>query len=212
MAGRWLSCPFGAVEEVVPRAGTVLDVGCGHGLLACHLALVARDREVVGTDVDGRKVDVARRVAARAGARGARVRFEAGPPGHLPAGPWTAVTIVDVLYLLEPAAQRDLLTRAASLLAPGGVLVVKEMGRRPLWKLAVVALQETLSVRVLGITAGSGIRFTDPSDFARCLADAGLEVRSRAVDERFPHPHHLLVGTRPAQAAGVAPGGETLEV
>lgn len=179
-------------------------MGCGHGLLACYLAMGEREREVVGTDVDGTKVDVARRAAARAATQGARVRFEPGPPGHLPSGPWSAVTIVDVLYLLGPDAQRDLLTRAAAMLAPGGVLVVKEMDRRPRWKLALVALQETLSVRILRITAGARIRFTRPSSFARWLADAGLQVESRAVDRGFPHPHHLLVASRPLRSGGAA--------
>lgn len=48
---RWHSCPFRAIAEEVPRAGRILEVGCGHGLLAAFLALESRARTVRGIDV-----------------------------------------------------------------------------------------------------------------------------------------------------------------
>ena len=57
-------------------------------------------------------------------------------------------------------------------------------------------LQESVSVRVLKITAGSPeFVFVDPEERARWLVAAGLrDVRARRLDRGRVHPHHLLVG------------------
>lgn len=193
---RWRSCPFVAVAEHVPTSGPALEVGCGHGLLSCYLALARPARRVVGIDVDEAKIDVARRAGERAAGHGADVRFAVAGPGELPAGPWAAIAIVDVLYLLPHDAQRQLLSECARRLEPGGVLAVKEMDVSPRWKAVLTTAQETLAVRALGITRGEHIGFTPPADLALWLQEAGLAVDHLPLHRGFPHPHHLLVGTR----------------
>jgi 2-polyprenyl-3-methyl-5-hydroxy-6-metoxy-1,4-benzoquinol methylase len=188
---RWLSCPFPPVVDVLPRTGRILEVGCGHGLFSSYVAQRVPGVEVHGVDIDADKVAVATRSTASG-----RLSFAVAESGVLPAGPWDAVVLVDVLYLLDEAGQRALLESCAAVLAPGGVLVVKDMSTRPRWKAWVNRAQETLSVRVLRITAGSAhFAFVEPDQRARWLQAAGLlDVRSRRLDRGRAHPHHLLVG------------------
>jgi 2-polyprenyl-3-methyl-5-hydroxy-6-metoxy-1,4-benzoquinol methylase len=181
-----------AVAAAVPREGRVLEVGCGHGLLSNYLALESPEREVHGIDIDGPKIDAARAAAA---VLGWGTEFSAPPPGRLPDGPWDAIAIVDVLYLLTEDAQRQLLRSCAAALGPGGVLVVKEMSPSPRWKSAWNRAQETLAVRVLGITEGEGgFAFIPPEQLAAWMADDGLTVSHRPLHKGYPHPHHLVVG------------------
>jgi 2-polyprenyl-3-methyl-5-hydroxy-6-metoxy-1,4-benzoquinol methylase len=193
---RWLSCPFPPVVEVLPSEGRVLEVGCGHGLFSGYLARRSPRLRVHGVDIDADKIAVA---VASEPLDGDRLDFAVGDPGSLPDGPWDAVVLVDVLYLLDEAAQRALLKSCAAALSPGGVLVVKDMGTRPCWKARWNATQEALSVRVLKITEGSPeFTFTDPEERARWLVAAGLrDVRARRLDRGRLHPHHLLVGQAP---------------
>ena len=190
---RWMSCPFPPIVDALPRTGRVLEVGCGHGLFSGYVARRLPGLEVCGVDIDADKIKVAR--AATGGTAG-RLHVGVADSGVLPAGPWDAVVLVDVLYLLDEAGQRALLESCAKVLAPGGVLVVKDMGTRPRWKAWLNRAQETLSVRVLRITAGSSdFAFVDPDERARWLHAAGLrEVRARRLDRGRAHPHHLLVG------------------
>ena len=156
VAVRWRSCPFPAVEAAVPRAGRVLDVGCGHGLFPLYLAATSPERTVVGVDVDAAKLVSARRAADAAGLP---VAFAV----EAPEGPWDAITIVDVLYLLGEGPAVDLLSRLAATLAPGGVMAVKEIDVRPRWKYQLARWQEIVSTRITRITAGEGVAFV-PAD------------------------------------------------
>lgn len=194
---RWLTCPFPAVEAAVPAAGRVLEVGCGHGLLSLALGVAAPGRRVHGVDIDGTKVQAALAAAARLEPEEADVTFERVAPGWLPTSEVDAVVIADVLYLLSVADQHRLLAAAAGCLAEGGVLVVKEVADEPRWKFRWNQAQETLSTRVLGITAGDGaLHFVPPSTMAAWLEDAGLRTERRRLDRGYPWPHHLLVGRR----------------
>ena len=199
---RWASCPFPQVAEVIPSTGRVLEVGCGHGLFSCYLALQSPQRQVHGVDLDVDKIQDARVAATQAARGGASVSFDVAPSGSVPSGPWAAITIVDVLYLLDPDQQRHLISACAAQLAPGGVLVVKEVGLQPRWKFRWNLLQETLAVRVLGITEGRELAFLSPDQLASAMRDAGLQLTiSRRVDRGRPHPHHLVVGRAPGGPA-----------
>lgn len=193
---RWVTCPFPPVVDALPRTGRVLEVGCGHGLFSTYLAERAPGVEVHGVDIDADKIAVATRTVA---VSSGRLSFAVAESGELPPGPWDAVVLVDVLYLLDEAGQRALLEACAEVLAPGGTLVVKDMSTRPRWKAAVNRWQETVSVRVLRITEGSAhFAFVDPAERARWLRGAGLaDVRARRLDRGRAHPHHLLAGDAP---------------
>jgi 2-polyprenyl-3-methyl-5-hydroxy-6-metoxy-1,4-benzoquinol methylase len=191
---RWRSCPFPVIESATPRTGRVLDLGCGHGLLAIHLALTSPDRRVSGVDLDVDKIAVARQAAA---GLATEVDFTIGTALEVPAGPWDAIVVVDVLYLLDADAQHRLVAAAAGQLAPGGTLVIKEMSRKPAWKFAWNRAQEQLAVRVLRITEGHDIQFLPDDALPSQLRALGLDVvEDRPVDRGYLHPHRLVVARR----------------
>ncbi len=202
---RWWTAPFPTIESAVPSSGRILEIGCGHGLFCTYLALAEPAREVVGVDIDAAKIDQAKQVAK--GLTGVRLSFDVGKSGTVKTGPWDAIAIVDMLYLLPAAEQRALLSAAVEQLAPGGVLLVKEMSSTPRWKARWNVLQETLSVSILGITeradgepnvksGQSRFDFVDPAVMAGWLQEWGLCTTAQQLDRHYPHPHHLLTGRR----------------
>jgi 2-polyprenyl-3-methyl-5-hydroxy-6-metoxy-1,4-benzoquinol methylase len=191
---RWATCPVPEIDAEVPTRGRILEVGCGHGLVSAYLARACAARDVVGVDIDERKLAVARAAAQRLPAGSGGLRFESSTDGVVPVGPWDAVVIVDVLYLLDTDHELALLDACAAELAPGGLLVVKETDVVPAWKHRIAKAQEVLATRVLRITAGDSLTFTPIAELAAHLADRGLQVAVRRVDAGYPHPHSLLVG------------------
>lgn len=197
VAVRRRTVPIAALDELVPDAGAVLDWGCGHGLVSVALAQSAPARQVQGVDLDGPKVDAARQAAAQAGL-GERARFEVVGADELPTGTWAAVVFNDVLYLQAPAVQEALVRAAARAVGPGGVVVCKEVGRAPRWKVRLASVQEQLAVKVLRITeTGGGLHpFPDPDVVGGWLADEGLEVEVRPIGRGYHVAHVAVVGRR----------------
>ena len=56
---RWWLTPYERMAAYVPKSGKVLDVGCGHGLLAMEMALSAPNRTVLATDHDVARIALA---------------------------------------------------------------------------------------------------------------------------------------------------------
>lgn len=189
---RWWSAPFPSIVAALPRTGRVLEIGCGHGLFSAYAALANPGLVVSGTDIDAEKI--AHGQAATAGVE--RLDLAVAPSGAVPPGPWDAAVFVDVLYLLPASEQRRLVTESVAALAPGGRVVLKEMGVEPAWKVRWNTAQETLSVKVLRLTEGSSFDFVPPATMAGWLRDLGLTVEQHRLDRGRVHPHHLVVGTR----------------
>lgn len=165
-----------------PRGrGRLLDVGGAPGTYARAFAAAGWDVTVL--DLPGTLEITAAEL------RAAGVAAVAGDVTRaLPAGPWDAVYLGNVLHLLGPAAAERLLARAGAALAPGGVLAVQEVvgglsGQAP--SFAVLMLMATPEGEV-----------HREHDYRRWMAAAGCPVeRLVALEGGW---HHLVLGRRAA--------------
>jgi 2-polyprenyl-3-methyl-5-hydroxy-6-metoxy-1,4-benzoquinol methylase len=130
-------CPFERLLPHIPQRATVLDIGCGSGLL---LALAASS----GLDIRGVGVDTSEPAIAIAQLLGLRgVEFQQSWPEGL----FDVVTMVDVLHHVPPAEQRHFFQRAAAKVAPGGKLIYKDMAERPWWRAAANRIHDLAVAR-----------------------------------------------------------------
>lgn len=204
VAVRWRTCPFPAIAQAVAGSVHVLDVGCGHGLFALYLATRDPSVRVVGVDVDVDKIEIARAAAIRAGVDD-RVSFIVVPPGWTPTsgaqtppeGGWDAIVVIDVLYLLGPAAVSRILTDAVGVLGAQGRLVVKELDTAPRWKWRISLLQEVVATKVLRITEGRELAHVGIADLEPIVRSLGYEPTTVRLDHRRLHPDYLTVAARP---------------
>jgi cyclopropane fatty-acyl-phospholipid synthase-like methyltransferase len=189
---------MGAVERELPEQGSVLEIGCGHGMFCLVAALGSSERSVVGADIDAAKLVEARRAANSAGLDESRVSFlEVAPDWRPPARPqYAAVVILDVLYLLGIPAALELTAAAARAVAPGGRLLIKEMDTDIRWKARVTTTQEFISTRLTRVTEGETNVLVPLDDLQATMEAEGLTVTRRALDRHYLWPHALLIGTR----------------
>jgi 2-polyprenyl-6-hydroxyphenyl methylase/3-demethylubiquinone-9 3-methyltransferase len=189
---RHLLAPLDRIASYVPPVGQVLDVGCGHGLFACALALEAPRRGVRGVDPSAAKIAVARAVSGHL----PNLRFQQGTLEQVAGGPVDVITILDVLYLLPPADKRALLGRCRALLGPDGLLLLKTNDTAPAWKFAVTRAQEA-AMTGLGLTMGRGLHFFSQRQHLELLRAVGFDAYVVRLDGWWPYPHRLFV-CRPA--------------
>ena len=187
---RFLTCPFLRTLQAFPPAGRVLDIGAGHGTLA-RLAVEGGSRGVIAVEPDLRKVFLPFRHGA--------VRFVAGFDESI-RGAFDAVALFDVVYRLSPDERDRLYRRAWERLAPGGVLLVKELDPTARLKSGWARLQEILSDRFLGITLGEGFHLDTPAEATARLAAIGFtDVTAQRIDRGYPHAHILYRARKPGK-------------
>lgn len=152
-------------ELLGPANATLLDAGCGDGLMAVELA--RRGARVVALDADPAMVVAARSRAARK-----------GTPLHVVTGRIEALPFADAIFdrvlavtvLCFAADAERAVAEMARVLKPGGRLVLGELGRRSWW-----AAHRRLR-GWLGAPVWRAAGFRSARELRRLAGGAGLEV------------------------------------
>lgn len=189
--GRVLLSDLEFVERHVPRSGTVVELGCGHGLFSNLMALRSPARKVIGIDLSPEKIEWAQ---STVGSR-KNIRFLSGDMFEAELPPCDAIAIVDVLYLMPAELQRRILSFCRQNLKPGGLLVWKAQERRPRWKFAWTYFQEILGTAV-GMTIGKQGRmcFMSREEALRSLEGSGFDPEAVDMKTRLPYSDVLYLG------------------
>lgn len=188
--GRAFLADLTFVEAFVPRRGFIVDLGCGHGLFANLLREASDGRRVLGVDADPRKVAIAK-LTEREG-----LRFELGDVTTRQPPPCDAVTVVDVLYLMPPEVQEQLVAHAASALAEGSLLVIYGQEARADPRYLFGYAQELVTTS-LGVTQGGRGRFyyRPRAEMAALLGRHGFVTEVIPLQRR-PYTDALYVARR----------------
>ena len=191
---RWRLFDFSQLAPYVPDDGTFVDIGCGHGLWLFYLAQLRPEATLWGIDPDAAKIGIAQEVARRHGYDQITFAGRDVQGSDLPG--CTLASLIDVLYLVPTDSQKTILSAVVDHLEPGGRLLLKEIDTRPRWKYAWNLAQETLTVRLLGITYGDSFTFRAGEEWADLLTDLGLAVTIKPLHRGTLHPHVLVIGDR----------------
>jgi 2-polyprenyl-3-methyl-5-hydroxy-6-metoxy-1,4-benzoquinol methylase len=186
--GRPYICPFDPMVEETPTGASVLDIGCGSGLFALHLVNAGRARNVLGIDQSPKPVAAARRAQTHLPPeRQSAARFEVMESFHQwPDEQFDAVSMIDMMHHVPPEMRKDLFLAAAERVAPGGVLIYKDMRRRPRWRAAMNQLHDLILARQWITHCPAELVLT-------WGAEGGLTVTRRSLFDKVWYAHELIV-------------------
>lgn len=151
---------------------TVIDVGCGGGLLA--EAMAGRGARVTGIDLAESSLAVARLHLLESGRQ---VDYRRGSAEELAAQAPVSADIVTCMELLEHVPDpASLVDACARLVRPGGQVFFSTLNRTPKsYLFAIVGAEYVL--RMLPQGTHDYARFIRPSELGQWLRAAGLELR-----------------------------------
>jgi len=191
---------------VIPSGGTLLDVGCGRGILLSLLAAAEkqhadgewpdgwpappRGSSLVGIEVCGKTAGVAARAL-----RG-RALIEVGDALEVPIPSCRVATLLDALHYLRPVDQERLLRRAIGALVPGGLLIVREADAQASVRFALTRLAE----RIRSILRGrprQTLSYRSAREWTTLLETMGLAVETQPMMQGSPFENVLLIGRLP---------------
>ncbi|HEY3067689.1 MAG TPA: class I SAM-dependent methyltransferase [Methylomirabilota bacterium] len=177
------------IGQYLPDAGPVLDIGCGFGLFSLYYAATGPERFVRGIDVNTRRIAIARRAASRLGI--ANVAYDEGDARHFKGdGTLEAAYMLDIVHHVPPAAVPPLFVQIHRALAPGGVLLVKDVDTRPVLKRWFTwVLDRAMMPR-------APVHYWSAAALSAVLEAVGFRVRRHLLVDILPYPHVLYVCER----------------
>ena len=174
------------LEWIRAQAGldskSVLDIGCGGGILAESMALQAE--HVTGIDLAGKALGVARLHALESGVENLEyLEIAAEALAEQRPAAFDVVTCMEMLeHVPEPAS---VVRACAALVRPGGWVFFSTLNRNPKsFLLGIVAAEHVL--RLLPRGTHEYARFIRPSELARWCREAGLALESSRGIEYNP--------------------------
>ena len=163
---------LGFIDDFATISGkTVLDVGCGGGILAESMA--AKGATVTGIDLAKKSLKVAQLHSLESGVS---VSYRCVPVEELAAEAPASFDVVTCMEMLEHVPDPLSVVRAcAELVKPGGWVFFSTLNRNAkAYLLAVVGAEYVLNMLPRGTHEYK--RFLKPSELARMARGAGLEL------------------------------------
>ena len=187
---------------LLPPGGSLLDLGCGQGVLAA-LLLAAQERHaqgewpaawapppnpraIRGIDLMARDVERARR------ASGGTAQFLTGDIRSTDFGDADAVVILDVLHYVDFHAQDAVLARVRATLANGGLLLLRVADASPSWRFRMTVAVDRAAMALRGHRF-ERLWCRSLDEWKRRLAELGFDVRATPMSDGTPFANVLLV-------------------
>jgi cyclopropane fatty-acyl-phospholipid synthase-like methyltransferase len=174
------------IGQYLPASGVVLDIGCGFGLFSLYYAATAPGRFVRGLDLSARRIAMARRAARRLGLD--NVAYEQGDARDFKGdSEVNAAYMLDIVHHVPPATVPPLLAQLRRCLAPGGLLLVKDVDTHPAPKRWFTWTLDRL------MAPRTPVHYWSAAELTAAFEHAGFGVRRHLMVDLLPYPHVLYI-------------------
>ena len=170
---------FKKIESLIPKEGKILDIGCGNGLFCHYMQLTSEKRTIIGVDNDENRIKTARITANN----NPGLQFHHGDANATDLGGIQIITLIDLLHHMPFEAQEKLLADIYDNLKDQGVLIVKDLQKKPTWKYVLHYIHDSLSYK------GKKLYFRSNGDMTSLLERLGFQVESHPIDKKNIYPH-----------------------
>lgn len=166
-------------NELLPKQGNILDIGCGYGFMPYMLHFVSPGRVITGIDYDEQKIATANHCFSKE----AQVQFVPADVNEFAFGTYDAIVMMDILHYLQPQQQKIVIEKCIRHLAPGGLIIIRDGNKELAKRHRGTELTEVFSTEIIGFnkTSGKGLFFLSGSMIKEIAAAHGLECRE--IDE-----------------------------
>ncbi|MBL7763322.1 MAG: 1-acyl-sn-glycerol-3-phosphate acyltransferase [Chitinophagaceae bacterium] len=109
-------------DELLPKEGKLLDIGCGYGFMSYMLNFTGPQRQITALDYDEEKILTAQHCFSK----NDRVSFLHADVLGFQFETYDGIVISDVLHYLQPDDQRTVINRCIESLQPNGILIIRD--------------------------------------------------------------------------------------
>lgn len=166
-------------DRLIPRNGSVVDVGCGYGQLCFMLGSLAPQRRVLGIDYDSDKIELAKHSFLCNG----RISFECADMRKLVLPYADAFIFNDSLHYVDNEKQFSILSQAVSHLNENGIILVRDGDASDSQKHTKIENTEKWSTKIIKFNKRSeNLSFIDSAKMKEFSKANKLNLQIRKCD------------------------------
>ena len=113
---------YNLLHQLIPIEGKIYDIGCGYGYVSLMLNLTAKNREIIGIDMDEEKIEVAMNLPSKR----ENVHFYTADSRKYMFEHADVFLISDVLHYLKKEEQINLIDSCIANLNPNGLILIRD--------------------------------------------------------------------------------------
>lgn len=166
---------YSVYNDLLPKQGDILDIGCGYGLIAYMLAFTSGERHITGIDYDEEKIEVANHCFSK----NEHLHFISGDIGQFAFEKKDAFLLSDVLHYIPEESQEKLLRQCMENLRENGIILIRDANRSMEIRHKRTKLTELLST-CMGFNKtmdlSGKLYFTSAERIEKIVSDYGLKM------------------------------------
>ena len=178
--------PLADLNSALPATGTIIDLGCGDGLVAHHLALHGPRRHVIGIDLNPARINQASAIKPKL----KNLQFIAQDITRAQLNQASGCLLSDVLHHLSKPNQSRLLSHISHQLKTGSVCVIKEADKNNLFLSSLTRLWDWL------LYPQDKISYYSATTLIKLMHQHGFSVKFKPLFRFFPGSVNLFVCTK----------------
>jgi 1-acyl-sn-glycerol-3-phosphate acyltransferase len=143
---------YQSYNELLPRTGEILDLGCGYGFMCYMLSYTSPERKITGVDFDSEKI----RIALNGFSKTDNLEFFCDDITKYSFDCKDAIILSDVLHYLTQKSQEEVLLRCMDKISPGGMIIIRDADSDEKKLHLRTKVTELFSTRIIGFNKTEG--------------------------------------------------------
>ena len=180
---RSIILPVAKIEALLPNKGTVLDVGCGYGFTSIFFALKNKNRKIIGSEINSKRVLVAQKISTKI----SNVSFKTSNLINQDKMVFDAILAIDLLHHINPQQKNIFLQDAFLKLKPNGFLIIKDINTKPIFKFYWNYFHDLI------MTKFSKLYFLSSPEMKNLLIKNNFKIIKQGKFFNFFYPHVYYV-------------------
>ncbi len=176
-------------DQLVPRKGHIVDLGCGYGAMSYMLMMLSDKRTVLGIDYDEKKITLANNSYAK----NERIEFLTADLRMYDIPKADAFIISDVLHYIDTKAQTRVITHCIQNLNPGGVLLIRDGDKSLKERHKNTELTEKWSTKIMKFNKTDGdLHFLSKGEMLNIVHQFNMTLESVESDQLTSNTLYII--------------------
>lgn len=175
------------IEALLPKTGTIIDLGSGYGIFSNYTAAKSPNRQVLAAEFDKGKAEIAK-TAAKMG-RINNIVFDNKDITKIPIKKASAIVVMHVLHHLKSYEEQEKLIKdCVNKLNSGGILLIDEVDKRYTFRYFLAVVTDNL------LYLGDSFYYRSKKNMLSMLSKFPLTVEVKNVSNfLMPYPELVYI-------------------